>query len=200
MASSIIPPPIASSSSVQIGIAVALLLVLAAAACGMVMGTKCGAAAFNGTLPFACMAAATMPTTTVWLGFSFDATLGYPGEGPPTELLTEATELWLSEVEKAKRLVEDLPFVKGEVQFHCSEGSANSNKVLATVWCCWEPSRRSFKQVAVACDNKDMPTHLQALHALRADLVRKHGALDHVHDERRHPPGRIHVDASAPRA
>ena len=47
----------------------------------------------------------------------------------------------------------------------------NDNKVQVSVNCCWQQSRRSFKQVHEQCtqDGKK-PTHLEALRGLRAKL------------------------------
>ena len=106
-----------------------------------------------------------------------------PDPSTPTrveEPFTEASELWLSQLDEEKRLVEALPCVKGAIAFHVSDGSANKNKVLATVWCCWEPSRRTFKQIAECCNETgEKPTHLEALRALRAKLIDTHGRADH---------------------
>lgn len=46
--------------------------------------------------------------------------------------------------------IESLPFVKGATGISVSEKKANLNKVYTSVWCCWEESRISFKQVCVA--------------------------------------------------
>jgi hypothetical protein len=128
---------------------------------------------------------------SIWLGFGFDSTRGYPGEGPTTsdtttdDQLTEAAELWLMQLAEEKRLVEALPFVKGEVAFHQSDISANRNKVLATVWCCWEPARSALKQIAECCNESgERPTHLEALRALREKLLKNHGCANHVVHER----------------
>jgi hypothetical protein len=94
--------------------------------------------------------------------------------------LSVEVELWLSALEEKKRLIEALPFVTGTVGIHVSgDGKANANKVLATVTCCWQTSRRAFKQVAVHCDDEDKPTHLEALHALHDKLLTEHGATGH---------------------
>jgi len=92
--------------------------------------------------------------------------------------------VWLEKIEEAKREVEALPYVKGEVCFVNSNASANNNKVKATLWCCWDSNRRSFKQECVACDERSRPTQLEALRVLHAKLVEKHGKDDHVADER----------------
>ena len=93
-------------------------------------------------------------------------------------------ELWLEQLETEKRSIEAMPVVKGSVDFFYSKESANLNKVQATVWCCWAAARRSFKQVVVACDDKTRPTHLEALHELRAKLVTEHMCAGHVPNER----------------
>lgn len=88
---------------------------------------------------------------------------------------------WLEDVERACRAIEELPVVKGTVGFIYSDKSANLNKVQATVWCCWDSAKRSFKQVVVACDEKDKPTHLEALRTLHAKLVAEHMGATHEH-------------------
>ena len=93
-------------------------------------------------------------------------------------------EKWLAEVESEKHMIEEMPVVKGSVDFFYSDTSANLNKVQASVWCCWAPARRTFKQVLVACDEKEKPTHLEALRALRAKLVSEHMCATHEPDER----------------
>lgn len=75
--------------------------------------------------------------------------------------------------------------VVGLLQFHYHASSANLNKVLATVNCCWQASRSAFKQVCVACDdNGGKPTHLEALHALKAKIMREHMCDGHAHHPR----------------
>ena len=93
-------------------------------------------------------------------------------------------EKWLAEVESEKHMIEEMPVVKGSVDFFYSDTSANLNKVQASVWCCWAPARRTFKQVLVACDEKEKPTHLEALRALRAKLVSEHMCATHEPHER----------------
>ena len=75
-------------------------------------------------------------------------------------------EAWLLAVEAKKHAIEQLPYVKA-VTFSYGE-TANLCKVFASVWCCWENSRRTFKQVAVSCDLDTKPTYLEALHALQS--------------------------------
>lgn len=89
----------------------------------------------------------------------------------------------LPEWRKEKRLIEELPFVKGDVVCQKHVVKANLNKVRATVTCCWE-SGNCFKRVTVACDEKEKPTHLEALMALRAKLIKEHGTAEHVPDPR----------------
>ena len=60
--------------------------------------------------------------------------------------------------------------------------AANLCKVLGTVWCCWQSSRASFKQVAVACHLEQRPTHLEALRELHAKLLREHSSASHEPD------------------
>ena len=79
-----------------------------------------------------------------WPGFAFDSTLGYPGEGPSPEPM--GTEAWLKQLQEETCLLVQLPMVK-RVEFECHNEITNRNKVVATLWCCWEKSRSSFKQV-----------------------------------------------------
>lgn len=127
---------------------------------------------------------------SVWYGFTFDSMLGYPGEGPPGNLIDGAEdEEWSDEMleyfaaaDAELQKIQALPIVVGAVQFHFSDMSANLNKVIATVSCCWQPSRASFKQVAVCCDNTgSKPSHLEALRALHAKLVAEHACDGHMH-------------------
>ena len=116
-----------------------------------------------------------------WCGLQFDSTLGYPGEGPVSseaEAFTAEQQAWLADCEKEQRLVEAMAVVKS-VSFIYSDVSFNLNKVQATVWCCWDGARRSFKQVPVACHETERPTHLEALVALRAKLEREHACAGH---------------------
>ena len=102
-----------------------------------------------------------------------------------TDLPTDEQEQWLQLVEEEKRLIEALPYVKGEVAFQMSEVKANLNKVVATVCCCWEPCRTGLKQIKDSCDETGKkPTHLEAQRALRQKLVQEHGGPDHTHNER----------------
>ena len=105
---------------------------------------------------------------------------GFNLEGNMEQPLTEEAELWLAAVEAEQRAIEALPFVKS-VTFTYGE-TANLCKVLGTVWCCWQPSRGSFKQVAVACHLEQRPTHLEALRELHQKLVREHGGATHCAD------------------
>ena len=70
-------------------------------------------------------------------------------------MLAATTLLWLTQLEEETRRVEALSCVKS-VAFHTSDISANRNKVVVNVWCCWEPSRRTFKQIVEACDEKGL--------------------------------------------
>jgi hypothetical protein len=80
-------------------------------------------------------------TASCWLGFDWDSTLGYDGEGPPSGLETPLeTEGWLQQVEEQKRLIEALPVVK-RLDFFCDDDNQNLNKVEATLWCCWAGGR-----------------------------------------------------------
>jgi len=100
-----------------------------------------------------------------------------------SELDDSYEEKWVREV----AALESLPFVKdGSVNFVASDESANLNKVHVTVLCCWEQSRRAFKQLTMSCDNKGKPTHLDALRALRAKVEAEHGAPNHVGDSKAH--------------
>ena len=129
--------------------------------------------------------------SSCWLGYDFDASLGYPGEGPPVELEkpveveNDAMNVWLQQLEHEKLAIEVLPFVK-QVDFFCDAHSQNLNKVMATVWCCWDPSRRSFTRVFENCDQSGKkPTHLEAARALHSKLIdSKHARSDHVFDQR----------------
>ena len=130
-------------------------------------------------------------TSTCWLGYEFNSSLGYPGEGPPVELEkpfevdTDAMEVWLEQLEQEKLAIEALPFVS-KVDFFCDEHSQNLNKVIATVWCCWDSSSRSFKRVFENCDQSGKkPTHLEAARALRTKLLDStHARTGHVFDHR----------------
>jgi len=102
---------------------------------------------------------------------------GFNLEGNMEEPLTEEAELWLAAVEAEQRAIEALPFVKS-VGYTYGE-IANNAKVLATVWCCWQPSRSSFKQVAVNLHLELRPTHLEALQELHQKLLRDHGGATH---------------------
>lgn len=86
---------------------------------------------------------------------------------------------WLLDVEAETRAIEEMPFVKA-VSFNYGE-TANSCKVFATLWCCWDSGRKSLRKVPVACDLDQKPTYLEALRALREKLAREHGAPDHPH-------------------
>ena len=128
-------------------------------------------------------------TSTCWLGYEFDSSLGYPGEGPPVELEkpfevdTEAN--WLEQLEQEKLAIEAIPFIS-KVDFFCDEHTQNLNKVIATVWCCWDSSSRSFKRVFENCDQSGKkPTHLEAARALRTKLIDStHARTGHVFDHR----------------
>jgi hypothetical protein len=96
------------------------------------------------------------------------------------EVPSEAAEKWVRQVEEEQRAIEALPYVQ-HVAFHYGS-THNESKVLATLWCCWAASRRSFKQVAVHCHLTERPTHLEALQELREKLIREHGGDDHQPD------------------
>ena len=100
-----------------------------------------------------------------------------------TEPMSEEQLLWLVELEKELALVEQLAVVKS-VSFIYSDKSHNLNKVQATLWCCWDGARRSFKQVLVACHEKERPTHFEALRKLHQTIREDHMCADHVHDPR----------------
>jgi hypothetical protein len=128
------------------------------------------------------------PTSTVscWLGFAFNSTLGYPGEGPPTCLeLDEGTELWLQELETTKRLIEELPVVR-DVTFFYHEDDPNLNYIQATLWCCWSGGR--LKRLKEATDQTGKkPTHLEAAKALHDTIVKKHACEGRPDSECSHP-------------
>ena len=72
----------------------------------------------------------------------------YGGEGDEAIRFMDmvlSEEKWIEEVESERRAVEELPVVKGSVDFFYSELSANLNKVQVTVWCCWAPAKRSWR-------------------------------------------------------
>uniref|UniRef100_A0A6T7HW18 Uncharacterized protein n=1 Tax=Coccolithus braarudii TaxID=221442 RepID=A0A6T7HW18_9EUKA len=162
------------------------VILVAVAACAAVAAV----APFTPTNATVCCSGLGLGATKLpmqWACFEFDSTLGYPGEGPPTEALDEAqlpeaADLWLMQVEEETRLVEALPFVLGKVRFDYSDASANLNKVEVVVSCCWASSR--LKRGKVACDETTKSTQLEALRALRLKLVDEHGRADHVHDPR----------------
>ena len=107
---------------------------------------------------------------------------GFNLEGNMEEPLTEEAEQWLVAVEEEQRAIDKLPFVKS-VGFSYHD-TANLSKVVATVWCCWESSRSSFKQVKVGLHLEHRPTYLEALRELHAKLIREHGGALHEHDLR----------------
>ena len=93
------------------------------------------------------------------------------------------SEQWLAEVSESVSLIEALPCVVGHVGFNIGD-AANDNKVWVAVNCCWEPSRRSFKQVREQCtEDGNKPTHLEALRALYEKL-QFHAAPGHKHHQR----------------
>ena len=117
--------------------------------------------------------------------YSFDTTLGFPGEGPPTEvpdeLLSKDVEMWLDEIEEEKRLIESLPVVQ-KVGFIVGE-TANLSKVKAILLCCWAGDR--FKTIAESCtEDSRKPTHLEAARALREKITREHCCVGHQHHPR----------------
>lgn len=93
-----------------------------------------------------------------------------------------AAEVWLAELEDEKRLIEALSVVKS-VRFSSGE-TLNDNKCWANLLCCWSPSMRTFKSIAVACDERSKPTHLEALRELHAKIVSEHCSEDHTHHPR----------------
>ena len=123
-------------------------------------------------------------------GFNFDSTLGYPGEGPPTEvpesisdIFSPETEVWLNELEEEKRLIEQLPVVMS-VEFVIGETS-NLTKVKAVLSCCWDQSSRKFKRAMESCtDDNRKPTLLEAARTLRAKMIKDHMSASHTHDPR----------------
>ena len=117
-----------------------------------------------------------------WLGFEFNSTLGYPGEGPPvgTDAPLEM-EVWLQQVEEQKRLIEALPVVK-RLDFFYDDADQNLNKVEATLWCCWGGSQ--FKRIKEACDKGAKLTHLEAANVLRNNIIEKHACAGHVFNPR----------------
>ena len=69
-------------------------------------------------------------TVSCWLGFAFNSTLGYPGEGPPTTSeFDEGTEHWLQQLEEQKRLIEELPCVQ-QVKLYAHESDPNLNYII----------------------------------------------------------------------
>ena len=118
-------------------------------------------------------------TVSCWLGFGFNSTLGYPGEGPPVGLETPLeAEVWLQQVEEQKRLIEALPVVK-RLDFFCDDDNQNLNKVEATLWCCWAGGR--LKRVKEACERRDSSGRS------RQSAGRGSGGMD----ERRHGSTRV---------
>ena len=124
------------------------------------------------------------PPTTVscWLGFAFNSTLGYPGEGPPTLEFDEGTELWLQHLEEETRLIKALPCVQ-QVKLYDHDSDPNLNYIQATLWCCWQSGR--FKQMKEATDQTgNKPTHVEAARALRGKIIEKHAYPGHAFDHR----------------
>lgn len=108
-------------------------------------------------------------------------------------------ENWLQLFSHEIAQIEALPFVKGEVGVVVSDVKANLNKVYVAVWCCWEKSRQSFKQVYVACDEERRLTHLEAARELFAKLMREHGGEGHsVHPMAAERRARLPVSAVQP--
>ena len=76
---------------------------------------------------------------TCWMGYAFNSTLGYPGEGPPPcSDFDEGTELWLQELEATTRLIDELPVVQ-KVRFSYHEEDPNLQSV-AHRWGWWRVS------------------------------------------------------------
>ena len=86
---------------------------------------------------------------------------------------------WLAELDEATLAVEALPFVSA-VDFVDVDGKASASKAKATVTCCWNSSRGTFKRVSVGLSRKH-PTHLEALRAFHDKLITEHGG-SHRHD------------------
>jgi hypothetical protein len=80
-------------------------------------------------------------------------------------------EEWLVQLENEKRTIEELPVVKGAVDFFYSDVSVNLNKVQATVWCCWAGSQ--FKRVMVACDEKENMQLVPPVSGVPLDVVQQ---------------------------
>ena len=112
-------------------------------------------------------------TGSCWLGYAFNATLGYPGEGPPGADFDEETESWLAQLEEVHRLLMELPVVQ-KVDYYFDE-AVNLNKVEATLWCCWASGQ--FKRVKEACDEKrgSKPTHVEAARVLLGRITKEQG-------------------------
>ena len=124
----------------------------------------------------------------VWLGYEWNSTLGYDGEGPRTATsythqdhieLEDKTNLWLEQVAQEVTLLEALQVVQ-RIDFNFDDTDPNLNYVKATLWCCWEGDR--FKRVKESVDQTGKkPTHLEAARKLRETLTAKHCCEAHRH-------------------
>lgn len=88
-------------------------------------------------------------------------------------------EQWFETVTAWVKKVEGLSVVKGHVGFSYG-ATPNLNKVYVSVWCCWSPSRRTFKQIKVCCDTTSRLTHLDALVELFNIIQSKHMCDTHL--------------------
>ena len=107
-----------------------------------------------------------------------------PLEEPPLERppLSEEAEQWVAQVANVeKRQIEALDNVARRVYFTYGD-KANENKAWAELWCCWLPSRRSFKHISVSCDETFKPSLLEAVQQLHAIILKEHACASHVHN------------------
>ena len=78
------------------------------------------------------------------------------------------------------RLSELLPIVKGSVNLYDRGPAANQSGAIVSIWCCWQGSRRTFKQIDMRCNLNERATHAQAVRALREKIGREHGGAEHL--------------------
>ena len=108
-----------------------------------------------------------------------DEAIRFMEEPPLDPPFSDAMVKWLAQVEEEQRQIESLSVVK-RVYFTYGD-SANDNKAWATLWCCWQPSGRSFKRVSVATHETLRPSLLEALKQLHANILNDHACDGHVH-------------------
>lgn len=89
--------------------------------------------------------------------------LPFAQRAPLMDELTEGAQAWLTQLDEQRARVEALPVVRGAVQVICGD-KPNENRVTACITCCWQPSRRSFKQVVVNCSLERNNAYASSVH------------------------------------